>query len=137
MLAYHSVQLSYTWLDFNCFLGVMISEIRILCHFILVLLSSTLMKQLTCNVGIISLIRIRIRIICSQFITFDEVTLYSVYCTWFVAFLATPYAVFLRGCPYLFLAQFDSSVYISLSCTDLCKLSTEGSDHFIDGWFYC
>ena len=33
--------------DFSCLLRVMISETRILCHFILVLLSSTLMKQLT------------------------------------------------------------------------------------------
>ena len=50
--------LRHTWSDFSCLLRVMISETRILCHFILVLLSSTLMKQLTCNVGIISLIRI-------------------------------------------------------------------------------
>ena len=54
----HSLQVSHTWSDFSRLLRVMISEARILCHFILVLLSSTLMKQLTCNVGIISLIRI-------------------------------------------------------------------------------
>ena len=58
MLVYHSVQLSHTWSDFSRLLTVMISETRILCHFILVLLSSILMKQLTCNVGIISLRRI-------------------------------------------------------------------------------
>ena len=37
----------------------------------------------------------------------------SAYCTWFVALLA-PYVVLLRTCPYLFLAQFDSSVYIRI-----------------------
>ena len=53
-------------------------------------------------------------IICSQFITFEQVTLCSSYCAWFVALLASPYAVLLRTCPYLFLAQFDSSVYIRI-----------------------
>ena len=33
----------------------MVSETGILCHFVPVLLSSILIKQLTCNVGIISL----------------------------------------------------------------------------------
>ena len=56
LLVYHSAQLSHTWSDFSRSLRVMISETRILFHFILVLLSSTLMKQLTCNVSIISLI---------------------------------------------------------------------------------
>ena len=51
-------------------------------------------------------------IICSQFITFEQITLYSAYCAWFVALMAPPYAVLLRARPYLFLAQFDSSVYI-------------------------
>ena len=53
-------------------------------------------------------------IICSQFITFEQVTLYSAYCTWFVALLASPFAVLLCTCPYLFLVQFDSSVYIRI-----------------------
>ena len=53
-------------------------------------------------------------IICSQFITFDQATLYSAYCVWFVALLASPYAVLLRTCSYLFLAQFDSLVYIKI-----------------------
>ena len=53
-------------------------------------------------------------IVCSHFITFEQVTLYSAYCTWYVALLASPYAVLLRICSYLFLAQFDSSVYISI-----------------------
>ena len=53
-------------------------------------------------------------VICSQFITFDQVTLFTSYCAWFVALLASPYAVWLRTCPYLFLAQFDSSVYIRI-----------------------
>ena len=52
LLVYHSVQLSHTWSDFSHLLRVMISETRISFHFILVLLSSTLVKQLTCNVGI-------------------------------------------------------------------------------------
>ena len=49
-------------------------------------------------------------IICSGFITFEQVTLCSPYYTWFVALLASLYPVLLRTCPYLFLAQFDSSV---------------------------
>ena len=102
----------------------------------------TLTKQLTCNVGIISLIIIfgldnqlaRLvsghrncrqlcslhnlfsvhNLFCSQFITFEQVTLYSAYCAWFVALLASPYVVLLRTCSYLFLAEFDSSVYIRI-----------------------
>ena len=50
--------LSQTWSDLSRSLRVIISETRTLFHLILVLLSSTLIKQLTCNVGIISLIRI-------------------------------------------------------------------------------
>ena len=53
-------------------------------------------------------------IICSQFITFEQATLYSSYCAWFVALLVSPYAVLLCTCPYLFLAQFDSLVYIRI-----------------------
>ena len=51
-------------------------------------------------------------VICFQFITFETIMLYAVYCAWFVILLALPYAVLLHTCPYLFLAQFDSSVYI-------------------------
>ena len=58
MLVYHLVQLIQVQSDFSRLLKVIILETRILCHLILVLLSSTLMKQLTCNVGIISLISI-------------------------------------------------------------------------------
>ena len=50
-------------------------------------------------------------IILSQFITFEQVTLCSAYCAWFIALLASPYAVLLRTCPDLFLAHYDSSVY--------------------------
>ena len=135
LLVYHSAQLSHTWSDFSRSLRVMILETRLLFHFILVLLSSTLMKQLTCNVGIISLIRILVwifswrnlvqvagtdascvlYIICSQFIiTFEQVTLCSAYCTCFVALLVSPYVALLRTWPYLFSAQFDSSVYIRI-----------------------
>ena len=53
-------------------------------------------------------------IICSHFITFEQVTLSSAYCAWFVALLASPYAALLHTFPYLFLAQFDSSVYIRI-----------------------
>ena len=60
-------------------------------------------------------------IICSQFITFEQVMLCSAYCTWFVALLASPYAVLLHTCTYLFLAQFDSSVYIRIQL-ELCWL---------------
>ena len=133
VLVYHSAQLIHTWSGFSHLLRVMISESRILFPFILVLLSSNLMKQLTYNVGIISVIRTFLvwifswsdflkvtgtdascvlYIICSQFITFEQVTLCSAYCAWFVVLLASPYAVLLCTCPYLFLVQFDSSVYI-------------------------
>ena len=53
-------------------------------------------------------------IICSIFINFEQVTLCSAYCAWFIALLASPYAVLLRTCPYLFLGQFDSSFYIGI-----------------------
>ena len=57
-------------------------------------------------------------IICSQYITFEQVTLCSTYCVWFFALLASPYAVLLRTCPYLFwlnlIVQFTSE--FSLSC---------------------
>ena len=97
MLVYNSVQLSHTWSDFSRFLRVITSETRILCHFILFILSSILMKQLTCNFGIISFYTYRILIwifswydlfhvtgidtscvlyiICSQLMTFEQVTL--------------------------------------------------------------
>ena len=57
-----------------------------------------------------------IYIIYSQFIC-------SAYCAWFVALLTSPSAVLLGTCPYLFLAQFKSSIYI--------RTSTEDSDHVI------
>ena len=53
-------------------------------------------------------------IICFQFVIFEQVTLCSAYCAWFVAFLASPYAVLVHTCPYLLLAQFDRSVYIRI-----------------------
>ena len=58
LLVEHSAQLSHTWSDFSHLLRVMISEARILFHFVLVLLPSTLMKQLARSAGIISLIGI-------------------------------------------------------------------------------
>ena len=58
LLVYHSHQFSHTRSDFSRSLRVMISETKIFFHLILVLLSSTLMKQLTCNVSIVSLIHI-------------------------------------------------------------------------------
>ena len=53
-------------------------------------------------------------IVSSQFITFEEVTICSAYCAWFVALLASPCAALLRTCLCLFLPQFDSSVYIRI-----------------------
>ena len=53
-------------------------------------------------------------IICSQFITFERVTLCSAYFVWFVALLALSSTVLLRTCPYLFLPQLDSSVYFRI-----------------------
>ena len=50
-----------------------------------------------------------IYIICFQFITFEQVTLCSAYCTWYFALLSSPYGVLLRTCPDLFLTQFHSS----------------------------
>ena len=58
MLVYHLVQLIQAKSDFSYLLKIMILETRILCHFILILLLSTLMKQLISNVGIIYLISI-------------------------------------------------------------------------------
>ena len=49
-------------------------------------------------------------IICSQFVTFEQFTLYSAYCAWFVVLLVSPYAVLLCIYRYLFLAKFDGSV---------------------------
>ena len=43
----------------------------------------------------------------------SNITLYSDYCTWFIALLASPYILFSTWrC--LFLAEFESSVYISI-----------------------
>ena len=132
-------------------------KLKFLCHFILVLLSSTLMKQVTCSVGIISLIlwifscrdlfqvtgtdASCIYIICSQFITFEQVTLCSSYCAWFVALLTPPYAVLLRTCPYLILTQFDSSVYIRIQFELLWPVQSwhwgQWSCHFIYCCPYC
>ena len=142
LLVYHSAQLSHTWSHFSCSLRVMISETRILFHFILVLLSSTMMKQLTCNVGIIFLIHIFgldwwrdlfqvtesdvscvLCIICSQVITFEQDTLCSAYCAWFVALLAS-----CRFASHLPLFDFGSiwwfnlhhnSVWVALTCSKL------------------
>ena len=52
-------------------------------------------------------------IICSQFIVFEQVT-FSAYCAKFFALFASPYAVLFRTCPYLFLTQSDSLVYIRI-----------------------
>ena len=153
LLVYQSAQLCHTWSDFSRSLRVMIWETRILFHSILVLLSLTLRKQLTCNVSITSIIRILDWIfswrgsfqvtetdascvlykICCQFITFEPVTLCSTYCVWFVTLLASSYAVLLCTWPYLLLVQFDIQFIseFSLSCTDLRKASIEDSDRVI------
>ena len=54
MIVYRPVQFSNTWSDFSLLLRVMILETSILCHLILVLLTLTLIKQLTFNGGITS-----------------------------------------------------------------------------------
>ena len=150
MFVYHSVQLSHTWSDFSRLLRVMISETRILCHFILVyyyrLWRSSWHAMLALFLLHVFLVWIfswcdllqvtgtdascDLYIICSQHITFEEVTLYFFYCAWFVALLGSPYATLLHTCTYLFwlnlIVQFTSE--FSLSHTDLCKVSTEVSD---------
>ena len=151
MLVYHSVQLSHTWSDFSRLLRVMISETRILCHFILVLLSLILLSWWSSWHAMLALFPLYLflvwifswrdlfqvtrtdaswvlYIIYSQFKTFEQVMLCSSNCAWFVAFLASPYVV-LGPCPYLFLAQFDSSAYVriqfefALSCAKLALRS--------------
>ena len=131
LLVYHSAQLSHTWSDFSRSLRVMISETRILFHFIPVLLSSTSLNQQCwhyfsytyfwfgycwCNLFQVTGTDAScvLYLICSQFITFEQVTLCSAYSAWFAALLTSTYAVLLCTCPYLFLAQFDSSVYIRI-----------------------
>ena len=80
-------------------------------------------------------------IICSQFIVFEQVTVCSAYCVWFVALLVygwLPYAVLLRTCPYLFLAQFGSSVYIRIQCELRWPVHWGlWSCHFIDDCPFC
>ena len=80
-------------------------------------------------------------IICSQFITFEQVTLCSAYCAWFVALLASPYAIVLCTYSYLFLAQFDSSIYIRIQFELRWPVQIyhwgRWSCHFIDGCPYC
>ena len=129
----------------------MISETKILFHFILVLLSSTLMKHAMLALFLLYVFLVSIfswsdlfqvtgtdascvlYINCPQFITFEQVTVCSVYCDWSGAFLAWPYAVLLRTFPYLFLVQFDISLYIIIQFTlpDLCKVRTEDGDQVI------
>ena len=146
----YMVQLSHTWSDFSRLLRVMISETRILCHFILVYYyrlwwSSwhAMLALFLLHVFLVwifswcDLLQVTgtdascvLYIICSQHITFEEVKLYCSYCAWFVALLASPYAALLHTCTYLFwlnlIVQFTSE--FSLSHTDLCKVSTEVSD---------
>ena len=135
LFVYHSVQLRHTWSDFSRLLRVMILETRILCYIILVLLWSTLWWSSWHAMLVLFLLYIFLvwtfswrdlfqvtgtdascvlYIICSQFITFEQVTFYSAYCAWFVVLFASLYAVLLRTCPYLLLVQFDSSVYIRI-----------------------
>ena len=53
-------------------------------------------------------------IICFQFMTFEQDTLYCAYCVWFIALLASTYAALFQKYLNLFFAEFDSSVYISI-----------------------
>ena len=130
MLVCHSVQLSHTWSDFSRLLRVMLfcvtsfwfyyhqfwwsSWNAMLALFLLYLVLVWIFSW--CDLFQVTATEAScvLYIICSQFTTFEQVTLCSSYCAWFVALLASPYAVLLRTCPYLFLAQFDSSVYIRI-----------------------
>ena len=106
LLVYHLAQLSHTCSDLSRLLTVMILETRILFYFILVLLSSTLMKHLTWNVGIISLIHIfglDIMPFCFE-----------------LALICFSLNLMVQ-----FIPEF------SLSCTNLCKVSTNDGDHVI------
>ena len=105
LLVYHSAQLSHPWSDFNCSLRVMISESGILFHFILVLLSSTLMKQLTCIVDIFLL-----------YALLDHLMSF-----WF----ALPLICFWLN------LIFQGTSEFSLICADLGKVSTEDGGHVI------
>ena len=132
LLICQSAQLSHAWSDFSRSIRFIKSETRILFQFILVYLSSTLMNfhaMLALFLLYVFLVWIFswrdlfqvtrtdakcvLYIICSQLITFEQVTVCSVYYAWFVALLASLYAILLRTYPYLFLAQFDSLVIIS------------------------
>ena len=68
-------------------------------------------------------------IICFQFINFEQLHSILSDCTRFITFLLSPYAVLFLTYFSLLLAEFDSSVYISiqLSRIYLCKVSTEDS----------
>ena len=137
MFVYHSVQLSHAWSDFNRLLRVMISETRILCQLIL-----------TCNVVIISFTRISgLDIWLTWLVTgTDASCVYCIICSplsklhsilpiapgllhcWHHLMLFC--FVFALICFWLrLIVQFTFE--FSLSCTDLCKVSTEDSDHVI------
>ena len=55
-----------------------------------------------------------LHIICFQFINLSKSRFLLSFCTWFIALLASPYAVLFPTFLYLILAEFDSSVYISI-----------------------
>ena len=72
-------------------------------------------------------------IICSQLITFEQATLFSAYCTCFIALLVSPYVFCFALALICFwlnlILQFTSE--FSLSCAELCKVSPDDSDHVI------
>ena len=72
-------------------------------------------------------------IICSQLITFEQATLFSAYCTCFIALLVSPYVFCFALALICFwlnlIVQFTSE--FSLSCAELCKVSPDDSDHVI------
>ena len=53
-------------------------------------------------------------IICFQFIPLNKSCSIVSDCTWFIALLASPYALLFPTCLCLFLTEFDSSIYISI-----------------------
>ena len=105
------------------------------------------MKQFTCYVGIICYIRIFslgvqwawlvpgigtntscvFYIICFQFLPLNKSSSILPNCTWFFVLLVSPYAFFFPTFLSLVLAEFNSSVYISIQF----EVSTKYSSHVI------
>ena len=153
LLVYLPAQLSHTWSDFSRSFRVMISETRILFHSFWFYYHRLWWSSWHAVLALFLLYVILIwifswhdlfqvtgtdascvlYIICSQFITFEQVTFCSAYCACFVALLVSPFAVLLHTSHFTLLCfwlnlivQFTSE--FSLGCADLCRVNTE-DDH--------